>query len=100
VAITGVNYVQGSGTQKDTVTLNWTVVQPQSSCLKLTNVTATAKLKRADGSTGTATSGGNGTATLQVSGNPGNVVSFDVGVLTEAGSSPNITGSATKIKNL
>lgn len=100
VTITGVNYVQGSGTQKDTVTVNWTVAQPQSSCLKLTNVTAEAKLKRADGSTGTATSGGNGTATLQVSGNPGNVVSFDVSVRTENGSSPNITVSAKKIKSL
>lgn len=100
VTITGVNYVQGSGTQKDTVTVNWTVAQPQSSCLKLTNVTAEAKLKRADGSTGTATSGGNGTATLQISGNPGNVVSFDVSVTAQAGSSPNITVSAKKIKNL
>lgn len=100
VTITGVNYVQGSGTQKDTVTVNWTVAQPQSSCLKLTNVTATAKLKRADGSTGTATSGGNGTAVLQVSGNPGNVVSFDVSVQAKAGSSPNITVSAKKIKTL
>jgi hypothetical protein len=100
VTIAGVNYVQGSGAQKDTVTVNWTVAQPQSSCMKLTNVTATAKLKRTDGSTGTATSGGNGTATLQVSGNPGNVASFDVSVKTEAASGPNITASAKKIKNL
>ncbi len=96
VTITSLSYAQGSGTQKDTVTVNWTVAPPQSSCYKLQNVTATTNLKRADNSTGTGTTGGNGTATIQVSGSPGNVVSFDVTVFAQAGSSPSIKASAQK----
>ena len=96
VTITGLSYAQGSGTQNDTVTVNWTVAPPQSLCFKLTNVTATVKLTRANGSTGTGTSGGNGTATVLVSGSPGNVVSFEVTVFAQAGSSPSITATAQK----
>ncbi len=100
VTITSVNYSPGSGAQKDIVTVNWTVDQPQSSCLKISNVVATANLTRADGSIGSGSGGANGSATLQVSGNPGNVVRFDVNVTAIAASSPAITANAKKSKNL
>jgi len=100
VTITSVNYVPGTAAQKDVVTVNWTVAEPQSSCLRISNVVATAKLTRADGSLGTGQGGADGTAALQVSGNPGNVVSFEVNVTALAASSAPITANAKLNKNL
>ena len=100
VTITSVNYTPGAAAQKDVVTVNWTVAEPQSSCLRISNVIATAKLTRADGSLGTGQGGANGTAALQISGSPGNVVSFEVNVTALAASSAPITANAKLNKNL
>jgi len=88
VTITSISYVQGAPRQKDAVTVNWTVAQPQSQCLRISNVVATARLTRSDGSTGTGQGDGNGTATVPISGDPGNVVSFEVKVTALAASIP------------
>jgi hypothetical protein len=100
VTITSVNYAPGSAAQKDVVTVNWTVAEAQSSCLRISNVVATAKVTRADGSQGTAQGGANGTAALQISGSPGNVVSFELNVTALAASSAAITANAKLNKNL
>ena len=96
VTITGISYLQGSQRQRDTVTVNWTVTQPQSTCLRISKVVANAKLTRADGSTGTGQGEGNGTTTLQISGDPGNVVSFEVTVTALAASIPASVSDNTK----
>ena len=49
---------------------------------------ANARLTRSDGSTGTGQGDGNGTATVPISGDPGNVVSFEVKVTALAASIP------------
>jgi hypothetical protein len=59
-------------------------------------VVANAKLTRADGSIGTGQGEGNGTATLQISGDPGNVVSFEVNVTALAASIPESVRDNTK----
>jgi hypothetical protein len=96
VTITGIGYVQGSQRQRDTVTVNWTTTQPPSTCLRISKVIANAKLTRADGSIGTGQGEGNGTATLQISGDPGNVVSFEVNVTALAASIPESVRDNTK----
>ena len=88
VTITSITYAQGAPRQKDAVTVNWTVAQPQSQCLRISNVVANARLTRSDGSTGTGQGDGNGTATVPISGDPGNVVSFEVKVTALAASIP------------
>ena len=96
VTITSISYVQGAPRQKDAVTVNWTVAQPQSQCLRISNVVATARLTRSDGSTGTGQGDGNGTATVPISGDPGNVASFEVNVTALAASIPASVSDNTK----
>ena len=88
VTITGMSYAEGAHRQGDAVTVNWTATQPQSQCLRISKVVANVRLTRADGSVGTGQGEGNGTATLQISGNPGNVASFEVNVTALAASIP------------
>ena len=88
VTINGMSYAEGSHRQGDAVTVNWTATQPQSQCLRISKVVANVRLTRADGSVGTGQGEGNGTATLQISGNPGNVASFEVNVTALAASIP------------
>jgi hypothetical protein len=79
--ITGINFIPGSGTTPDNVSINWGSGAPPTACFDPPKFSVQVNVTRPGGQVDkvqTTFSPGSSTATLQLSGAPGAVVSFHV----------------------
>jgi hypothetical protein len=84
VSITGLSFTPGSSSTPDSVTIDWTASHSPSDCLSGPRVFISVEVKRADHSTGRASTQPNANSiTVNLSGAPAAPVSFIVRVSAE-----------------